>query len=70
MHQWTLSGGDDYELVFTAPAARRVDVEAAAQASETPVTRIGVVEALQGLRLVDGEGKAFTQRYASFDHFA
>ena len=70
MHQCTLAGGDGYELVFTAPAARRVDVEAAAQASDTPVTRIGVVEALPGLRLVDGAGQAFRQRYASFDHFA
>ena len=70
LHQCTLAGGDDYELVFTAPAPRRVDVAAAAQLSGTPVTRIGAVEASPGLRLVDAEGQALTQRYASFDHFA
>ena len=70
LHQCTLAGGDDYELVFTAPAARRADVAAAAQRTGTPVTRIGAVEATPGLRLVDAEGKAVMQRYASFDHFA
>ncbi len=70
LHQCTLAGGDDYELAFTAPAHRRADVMAAAQASSTPVTRIGVVEATPGLRLVDAEGQPVTQRYASFDHFA
>ena len=41
LHQCTLAGGDDYELAFTAPVARRAAVAAAAQASGTPVTRIG-----------------------------
>ena len=70
LHQCTLAGGDDYELAFTAPAGRRAEVAAAAQASGTPVTRIGMVEAAPGLRLVDAEGRALAQRYASFDHFA
>ena len=70
LHRCTLAGGDDYELAFTAPAARRAEVSAAAQVSRTPVTRIGVVESAPGLRLVDAAGRAVTQRYASFDHFA
>lgn len=70
LHQCTLAGGDDYELAFTAPADRRADVAAAAHASGTPVTRVGVVEAEPGLRLVDAEGRALERRYASFDHFA
>ena len=36
-----LAGGDDYELAFTAPAAERDAVAAAAAAAGTPVTRIG-----------------------------
>lgn len=39
------SGGDDYELCFTAPVAMRAAVEAAATATSTPATRIGVVAA-------------------------
>ena len=70
LQQCTLAGGDDYELAFTAPPARRAEVDAAAQASGTPVTRIGVVQAVPGLRLVDAAGRPVAQRYASFDHFA
>ncbi len=70
LHQCTLAGGDDYELAFTAAPARRAAVAAAAQASSTPVTRIGVIEAAPGLRLVDGRGQPVAQRFASFDHFA
>jgi len=67
--QCTLAGGDDYELAFTAPPARRAAVAAASQASNTPVTRIGTVLAEPGLRLVDAQGQLVEHRYASFDHF-
>ena len=65
-----LAGGDDYELAFTAPPAARAAVEQAGRASATPVARIGAIEAEAGLRLVDAQGAAVTQRFASFDHFA
>jgi len=39
--KYALAGGDDYELCFTASAARRADVLAAAHASSTAVTRVG-----------------------------
>jgi thiamine-monophosphate kinase len=65
----TLAGGDDYELAFTAAPAQRGAVAAAADASRTPVTRIGTVQAAPGLRLVDGLGQPVAHRYASFDHF-
>jgi len=65
----TLSGGDDYELAFTAPPGQRAAVAAAAAASGTAVTRIGTVVAEPGLALVDGSGQPLANRYASFDHF-
>jgi len=65
-----LAGGDDYELAFTAPASARTAVEAAASRSDTAITRIGRIEAEPGLRLVDGQGQALPDSYASFDHFA
>ena len=67
---WALSGGDDYELLFTAPQARRAAVAAAAQSSQTPVTRIGQIDAERGLRLVDAQGLPVPNSDASFDHFA
>jgi len=65
-----LAGGDDYELVFTSPPSARSRVKAAALQSETSVTRIGVIEAAGGLRLVDATGQPVNRRFASFDHFA
>ncbi|AEB86710.1 thiamine-phosphate kinase [Alicycliphilus denitrificans] len=70
LRQCTLAGGDDYELAFTAPPARREAVARAAAAAATPVARIGRIRAEPGLRLVDAQGRALAGRYASFDHFA
>lgn len=69
LRRCTLAGGDDYELLFTAPPERRGAVAAASRASGTPVCRIGGVEAGPGLRLVDGAGQPVENQYASFDHF-
>lgn len=65
-----LAGGDDYELVFTAAPAQRAAVQAAAQASATPVTRIGRIDTEPGLRLVDSQGRPVANTFHSFDHFA
>jgi thiamine-monophosphate kinase len=65
-----LSGGDDYELAFTAPATARAAVEAAGRAAGTPVARIGRIDAEPGLRIVDAAGAPVAQRFTSFDHFA
>jgi thiamine-monophosphate kinase len=70
LHQCTLSGGDDYELCFTAPADRRDAVQAAGRDSATRVTRIGCVETPPGLRLIGPDGAAMAPRWTSFDHFA
>ena len=64
------SGGDDYELAFTAPPGARQAVKAASTSSQTPVTRIGVIESQPGLRLVDALGQPVDGQFSSFDHFA
>ena len=68
--RWALSGGDDYELLFAAPVARRAAVAAAAQSSQTGVSRIGQIDAERGLRLIDAQGQPVPNTFASFDHFA
>ncbi len=65
-----LAGGDDYELLFTAPPARADAVQTAARQAGVPVTRIGRIEAGAGLRLVDAHGAPVAHHFASFDHFA
>lgn len=68
--RFSLAGGDDYELCFTAPASQRDAVLAAANAVGVPVTRVGVVEPVSGLRLTDAGGLPLEPGLTSFDHFA
>jgi thiamine-monophosphate kinase len=63
-----LAGGDDYELLFTAPAAQADRVRAAGASANVAVTCIGRIDAA-GLRIVDRDGRAVDAAYASFDHF-
>jgi len=65
----TLTGGDDYELIFSAPVQARAAVQAAAAESATPVTRVGQLDAAPGLRLLDRGGQLLREDLASFDHF-
>jgi thiamine-monophosphate kinase len=66
---FTAAGGDDYELCFTAPAAQRDAILAAAAHCGTPVTRIGRIDATAGLRWTDAGGAPIPLALASFDHF-
>ena len=63
-----LSGGDDYELLFAAPAGRRGELQALARELALPLTRIGAVEAGEGLAIVDAAGREMAFR-GGFDHF-
>lgn len=65
-----LSGGDDYELAFTAPVSARDAVQAASQQAQTPVTRIGSIETEPGLRLLNAQGQLMPGKFSSFDHFS
>jgi len=67
--QCTLAGGDDYELLFTAPPSLAAAVHAAAEQARVAVTRIGGIDAQPGLRLIDAAGQAVPNTYGSFDHF-
>jgi thiamine-monophosphate kinase len=65
-----LAGGDDYELLFSAPATAREAVQRAAALSGTAVTRIGRIERAPGLRLIDADGRSLPlDHLRSFDHF-
>ena len=64
-----LSGGDDYELILTAPPEARHHMTAAAIASGTPLARIGRVSAEPGVRVLDRVGRDLTPDRRGFDHF-
>ena len=64
-----LHGGDDYELLFSAPAARHDAVLAAAREAGVAVARIGRVEPGAALVVTDGAGRPLQVKSGGFDHF-
>ena len=65
---YALSGGDDYELCFTAAAAKAQAVEAALDASGTSARRIGELVLGAGVECRRG-GEPFSPAYAGHSHF-
>jgi thiamine-monophosphate kinase len=64
-----LSGGDDYELVFTAPREHRAELEALAAELKLALTRIGTIEeGAARLAVLDAQGRPLAHR-GGFDHF-
>jgi len=64
-----LAGGDDYELLFAAPAAAHARVRDAGVRAGTAVTCIGTLDAAPGLRVVDATGAPVVLTERAFDHF-
>jgi thiamine-monophosphate kinase len=65
-----LSGGEDYELLFTIPPHRLADLQALADRFRVPVTTIGAITADHGLRLLDRDGRQLPATSQGFNHFA
>ena len=65
-----LSGGDDYELVFTAPQAARLELAALSASLRLALTRVGSIQAGEAkLQLLDAQGKPLAAG-RGFEHFA
>jgi thiamine-monophosphate kinase len=65
-----LAGGEDYELVFTAPTAERSALEALAGELSVPLTRVGAIRAAApSLSIVDAQGRELPVR-RGYDHFS
>ena len=66
-----LAGGDDYELLFTAPAGTDQAIAALATTQQLPLTRIGeiVAGAPGGLVLQDSDDRDITPARRGYDHF-
>lgn len=65
-----LTGGDDYELLFTMPDHAASHLEARAAQARIPVTRIGVVTAgTPRVLLRDGAGREVPIGRGGFSHF-
>jgi thiamine-monophosphate kinase len=65
-----IAGGDDYEVLCTAPEATRAALAEDARRAGVTLTSIGtVVAATEPLRFLDGEGREFALKRMSFSHF-
>jgi len=67
---WALSGGEDYELLFTARPEWEGLLAGLVRRLRVPVTRIGSVRpAREGIRLLTPEGRYRPLPPAAFEHF-
>jgi len=67
--QCILSGGDDYELCFTASAARHAELADIAARLGLPLTRIGKIVAGCGCIVQDAAGNPLNVEAGGYDHF-
>ena len=65
-----LAGGDDYELLFTAPPKARRAIEALGRRLGLALTRIGRITRGSELVVLDAEGRRVVCEERGFDHFA
>ena len=68
-----LGGGDDYELCFTAPSARRTAIAEAGRRARVPVSIVGRIvgrgRAGARVRVLDSIGKPLSTPRTGYDHF-
>ena len=64
-----ITGGDDYELVFTAPPRAAASLMQAAAEAATPLTRIGHMEPGAGVVILGPDGSALPLKRTGYRHF-
>lgn len=65
-----LSGGDDYELLFTAAPSQREQIDILATELQLPITRIGIITDETGeLNLREADGRLTRATTLGYDHF-
>jgi len=67
--QQVITGGDDYELLFTAAPADSGALAALSDELGLPLTRIGVMSTGQGVRVRDATGAEMSLEHAGWTHF-
>ncbi|OQW92510.1 MAG: thiamine-phosphate kinase [Thiotrichaceae bacterium IS1] len=65
--QLALSAGDDYELCFTVPSSRELELSKALPAGS--YTKIGIIDQAVGLRCLDENGQALVLEKRGYRHF-
>lgn len=63
------TGGDDYELLFTAPPEAEKAIRDLAAATGVTITEIGAIDDGAGVRLLDAAGRVIPVATAGYRHF-
>lgn len=64
-----LSGGDDYELLITAPQAAAGELASAAKSADVALSRIGTIYEGSGVRIMTSDGEEMKFTNAGYGHF-
>jgi thiamine-monophosphate kinase len=68
-YQLALSGGEDYELCFTAHHSNREKIIDCMKKCGVAVTRIGIVASFPGVTVVNPDGSRYSAQTEGFNHF-
>ncbi len=68
--RFAFSGGEDYELLFTAPPEMRRRISSLSQSLKIPITRIGeILPNREGFHIIRKDGKDYSPSRLGFEHF-
>lgn len=67
--QMALSGGEDYELCFTAHRNEREKITDCMKKSGIAATRIGIVDGSSGVSVINADGSTHYVQAAGYNHF-
>jgi len=68
-HQLVLSGGEDYELAFTAPASNRKKIVEIMKKCSVEAVCVGIVTSSPNVMAVRSNGSKYIMQSAGFTHF-
>lgn len=69
-YQMALSGGEDYELLFTSSPKMRQKILSLSDSFHLPITRVGeILRAEEGFHLIGKDGERIHSLQTGFDHF-
>jgi len=68
--QMALCGGEDYELLFTAPSEKRKKIADLAHSLNVPISRIGeILPSKEGIYVTKTDGENYIPSRLGFEHF-
>jgi thiamine-monophosphate kinase len=69
IQSFTLTGGDDYELCFTASSQRHSDIINIGKSLGITLSQVGIIKADDGLNVLDDRNNPISIKGSGYDHF-